>query len=101
LYFHALEFADGKQWKYWGQMKSQNPKTNAQGKYVLANPQENISETNSSNARAIINKNFPEAIGLPLRKSIWRQFPGTHNRYVIVLRHKTSEVRYVVLSTAT
>jgi hypothetical protein len=64
---------------------------------VLGNPQENVPESKVSDARTEINKKFPEVESLPLRSSILRIFPDTHNRFVVILRHKTSQVRYVVL----
>ena len=99
VYFHALEFFDTKETKWWGQVETQEPQLGSDGKYVLPNPQENVPESKVEEARAKINEKFPEVAELQARKTIWREFPESRRRFVIVLRHKTSEVRYVVLKS--
>jgi hypothetical protein len=65
--------------------------------YVLVNPQENVPESTIEEARKIVSSQFPETSSLKARKTIAREFPENYRRFVIVLRHKTSKVRYVVL----
>lgn len=98
IFFHALEFLDSKEVKFWGQVESQEPQLDSDGKYVLPNPQENVPERKVEEARTKINSKFPEVSELQSRKTILREFPESRRRFVVVLRHKTSEVRYVVLN---
>ena len=65
--------------------------------YVLVNPQENVPESRIEEARKIVSSQFPATSSLKARKTIAREFPENYRRFVIVLRHKTSKVRYVVL----
>ena len=54
-------------------------------------------ESKVEEARTKISEQFPETTGLQARKTIAREFPESRWRYIVVLRFKTSEVRYVVL----
>lgn len=98
IYFHALEFLANKKFKYWGQEVIEEPLKDKDGKYAINNPQQSIPEEAIPLARNQINAEFPEATGLATRSSIIRSFPGFHRRYIVVLRHNTKEVRYVVLN---
>lgn len=96
-FFHAIEFLDGKDLAFWGQADVKEPQVDSEGNYVLVNPQENVPESKTEEARVQINAKFPEVAKLQARKTMLREFPEARRRFVIVLRHKTSAVRYVVL----
>lgn len=97
IFFHLLEFPATQETKVWGQVETQEPQLGSDGKYVLPNPQENVPESRVEEARTKISEQFPETTELQSRKTIAREFPEGRWRYIVVLRFKTSEVRYVVL----
>lgn len=97
-FFHAIEFLDGKDLAFQGQADVKEPQVDSEGNYVLVNPQENVPESKTEEARVQINAKFPEVAKLQARKTMLREFPEARRRFVgVVLRHKTSAVRYVVL----
>ena len=69
-------------------------------KYTIPNPQEVVPESDVSRAIDLIAQEHPEHKVMKIRRSVTRLFPDERIRYIVVVRHETSRVRYVILEDA-
>ena len=78
-------------------MKEENPNKPEKLRYVVPNPQEVVTESDVSRAIDLIAQEHPEHSVMKVKRSVKRSFPDERSRYIVVVRHDTSRVSYVIL----